>query len=372
MRKRIIVILFMALAILVAIYFVSDDVINALAEGKTNSTQPPSISAQSAIVIELNSGMVLYEKNADEKEYPASITKILTALLAIEDESLDTMVKVTDSAIGVEGSSIYLKKGETLPLRDLVYGLMLRSGNDAAVAIANEVGGDLNNFVNMMNARAKEAGAINTHFMNPNGLHHDNHYTTARDMAMISREAMLNTQFREIAGAKSWNAKREEGNYNYFSNKNKVVYQYEGGTGVKIGYTKTAGRTLVASSKKDGVELVAVVLNAPNWFQDSYQLMDYGYNQYQLIQIAKGERRINSVKIVEGNKDNAYIGTKENVVCPSPKNKECKISISYDLPKYAKAPVSRWQAAGDLNIYCDGKFIYSKPLYYLEDIERGN
>ncbi|WP_037373337.1 D-alanyl-D-alanine carboxypeptidase family protein [Anaerovorax odorimutans] len=368
MKKRIAIVLLLALAVSIAIYFVSKDAINALTKGKTN---PPDISAANAIVIELNSGMVLYEKKAEEKAYPASITKILTALVALENENLDKIVKVSDSAVGVEGSSIYLEKGEKIPLRDLIYGMMLRSGNDAAVAIAADVGGSIDNFACMMNDRAKEIGAVNSHFVNPNGLQNENHYTTARDMAMIAREAMKNKEFRKIASAKSWTSDRGEGKYNYFANKNKVVYQYDGGNGIKIGYTKAAGRTLVASSKRDGMELICVVLNAPDWFNDTYKLMDYFYDKYQLVKIAEGERLINSVKIVEGTKDFAYIGTKENVVCPSLKDKECKISIAYDVQKSRKAPVSRWQKAGKLNVYCDGEYIYSEPLYYLEDIERG-
>lgn len=369
MKKRLAIVLLLALIISLAIYLVSEDVIDALTQCETS---PPMVSAESAVVIELQSGRVLYEKNAEEKEYPASITKIMTALLAVENKSLDTMVKVTDAAIGVEGSSIYLEQGETLSLGDLVYGLMLRSGNDAAIAIAVEVGGSVEGFVEMMNERAIEIGAVNTHFVNPNGLHDDNHYTTAKDMAMISREAMKNQDFRDVAGAKDWTAKRGEGKYNYFYNKNKVVHQYEGGTGIKIGYTKTAGRTLVASSTKNGMELICVVLNAPNWFNDTYQLMDYCYDNYQPIKIVQGQRVINSVKIVEGVKGFAYIGTKEDILCPSPKGKDCELSIAYHLPKVTEAPVDRWQQAGKIDVYCEGEYVYSQPLYYLEDIERGN
>lgn len=330
---------------------------------------PPDVSAQTAILIETNSGEALYEKNAEEKAYPASVTKVMTALLAIENGDLDKMVKVSQKAVGVEGSSIYLEKGEKITLRDLIYGLMLRSGNDAAIAISEEIGGSTENFVMMMNKRAKEMGALNTNFMNPNGLHDPEHYTTAKDMAIISKAAMENSEFKQVAETKSWVTDRGEGKYNYFYNKNKVVYQYDGGTGIKIGYTKAAGRTLVASSERDGMELICVVMNAPDWFQDTYKLMDYAYNQYENSTIIDGQRPIKSVKILNGNKDFVLIGAKDDILCPIKRESESKISIEYVLTGDKKAPINRWQEAGHLKIYVNDNYLFSKPLYYMEDID---
>lgn len=330
---------------------------------------PPAISAQTAIMVEANTGEILYEKNADQKAYPASITKIMTALLAIENGNLDKKVKVSENASGVEGSSIYLETGEKIPLRDLVYGLMLRSGNDAAIAIAEEIGGSTQNFVFMMNKKARELGAYNTHFVNPNGLHDPEHYTTARDMALISMAAMKNPEFKKVAAAKTWVADRGEGKYNYFYNKNKVIYQYDGGTGIKIGFTKAAGRTLVASSERDGMELICVVMNAPDWFQDTYKLMDYAYNQYSAVKIAEGQRPLKAVGIRGGDKNFAKIGPKEDILCPVRKGSDARISVIYVLSDRPKAPLGRWQEAGHLKIYVNGKYLFSKPLYYLEDIE---
>lgn len=331
---------------------------------------PPGISAQTAIMIEANSGEVLYEKNADQKAFPASITKIMTALLAVENGTLDKKVDVSANASGVEGSSIYLEAGEKISLRDLVYGLMLRSGNDAAIAISEEIGGSTNNFVLMMNKKARELGAFNTHFANPNGLHNPDHYTTAKDMALIAKAAMNNPEFKKVAATKSWVTDRGEGKYNYFYNKNKVVYQYNGGTGIKIGYTKAAGRTLVASSERNGMELICVVMNAPDWFQDTYKLMDYAYSQYETAKITSGQRPIKAVKIRGGCKGFAQVGSREDILCPVKKGAESKISIVYVIPDRPKAPVNRWQEAGYLKIYVNGKYLFSKPLYYLEDIEK--
>lgn len=221
----------------------------------------------------------------------------------------------------------------------------------------------------MMNKKARELGAYNTHFVNPNGLHNPEHYTTARDMALIAAAAMKNQEFKKVASAKSWVAHRGEGKYNYFYNKNKVVYQYDGGTGIKIGFTKAAGRTLVASSERDGMELICVVMNAPNWFEDTYKLMDYAYGQYETVKIIGTEQPVKAVRIWGGTKGFAMIGAKEDILCPVKKEGEDKISVMYVLPERQKAPVERKQEAGYIKIYVNGKYLFSKPLQYLEDIE---
>ena len=242
--------------------------------------RPPSVSASSSVLIDEN-GEVLYEKNADEKSYPASTTKIMTALVTLEklDElGLDkkSEIIVPEEAVGIEGSSIYLKKGERLTIEELLYGLMLRSGNDSAAALAACMGGSLGEFVSMMNERAAALGCSGTHFTNPSGLYEENHYTTASDLAKIAHEAMKREDFREIVRAKDWQS--EDGSRS-FHNKNKTVFQYEGATGIKIGFTKASGRTLVASAERDGRQMIAVVLRDGNWFNDAYALMDYGFEQ---------------------------------------------------------------------------------------------
>ena len=240
------------------------------------------ISAGQAILIDGNSGKVLYEKSADEKAYPASTTKIMTALITIEvlqkhDSPIDQIVEVPAGAEGTEGSSLYLKAGEKISIEDLLYGLMLVSGNDAAVALAEIIGGSEEVFVEMMNEKARELGCRNTNFTNPNGLFDENHYTTARDMAAISFEAMKDPTFRKIVSAENHVSSRENSDYTNYYNKNKTIFQYEGGTGIKIGYTTDSGRTLVASSTRADDSMICVVMSAPDWFNDAYRLMDYGY-----------------------------------------------------------------------------------------------
>lgn len=359
-------------------------VVQADADPAEKLPEPPGVSARGAVLIEGVSGRVLYEKNKDAQMYPASTTKIMTALLAVEsaedaeiretpesetDELLKKKVKVPDEAVGAEGSSIYLKKDEMIRLEDLLYGMMLRSGNDAALAVAAVIGGSAEDFTMMMNERAASLGMKNTHFCNPNGLHDTKHVSSAYDMALLAREAMKHEIFRQLAGAKVWNASRDGAdNYNYFYNKNKTVFQYEGATGIKIGYTKAAGRCLVASARKNGMELIAVVLDDPNWFQDAYALFDYGFARYNNIKICSEEKALTRVKVNNcAGRGYVRVGTREAVYCPSHKGEKTDISIEYDLPKAADAPVSRWQQAGEMRIYSGGEYIYTVPLYYMED-----
>lgn len=258
-------------------------------ESRETAATASAISAAGAILINGETGEVLFESNADEKLYPASTTKIMTALVVLDvcrelGVGLDSHVIVPEEAEGVEGSSLYLEAGEEISLEELMYGLMLQSGNDAAVALAICVGGTQKIFIDKMNAKAKELGCTDTHFTNPNGLFDEDHYTTARDLARIAREAMKNEAFREIVKAEKWEGAADhiadqdgKTSGRAFVNKNKTVFQYEGGNGIKIGYTRASGRTLVASAQRGDVFLIAVVLRDSNWFQDAYGMMDYGF-----------------------------------------------------------------------------------------------
>ncbi len=356
------------------------------AEAEAEETvQVPYITAESAVLIEKASGRILYEKDKDKQLPPASTTKIMTALVATEwaenaeimetpeseaEKQLDSLIKVTENAVHAEGSSIYLKKDEEISLRDLLYGMMLRSGNDAAIAVAEGVGGSVNEFVSMMNSRAQSLGMINTNFENPNGLHDETHVSSAYDLAILAREAMNHDIFRDLAGTKVWNASRPGADsYNYFYNKNKTLFQYEGATGIKIGYTQAAGRCLVASAQKNGMELIAVVLNDHNWFEDIYDLFDYGFASYVNVKIAEAEEVMIHADVIGGEKDRVAIGAEVKVVCPSIKGEKTDISLMFDINRKVQATVSRWQQAGKLDIYSGENFVYSVPLYYLEDID---
>ncbi len=236
------------------------------------------------IAMELTKGKVLYEKNADYKLPMASTTKIMTALLICEDCDLDEVITVPDEAVGIEGSSIYLKYSEEISVRDLLYGLMLRSGNDAATALAIHHSGSVTKFVEDMNKKASEIGVKDTNFSNPSGLPDENHYTTARDLCLIARYAMNNEVFGEVVACKNYSGK-----FRSFTNKNKILFTLDGANGVKTGYTVKAGRCLVSSAKRDGMDVICVVLNCYDMYERSVEIIENCFSKYRLESIS-GDR----------------------------------------------------------------------------------
>ena len=245
-------------------------------------------SASSAVLMEQQSGRVLYAKEAHQVRRIASITKIMTAILAIESGKLNDRVKVSENAVRAEGSSIYLKPGEKIKLEDLVYGLMLRSGNDSAVAIAEHVGGSLDGFVYLMNQKAEEIGMKNTHFANPHGLDdHEDHFSTAYDMALLTRYAMTNDTYKLIAGTKVHRAPNPTEKWDrVWKNKNRLLTElYDYTTGGKTGYTKRAKRTLVTTATKNDLDLIAVTLNGPDDWNDHINMYEYGFKNYKLVNV---------------------------------------------------------------------------------------
>ncbi|PAD39385.1 D-alanyl-D-alanine carboxypeptidase family protein [Terribacillus sp. 7520-G] len=247
----------------------------------------PGVSADAAILMELSTGRILYEKNATDPKRIASITKIMTAIIAIESGKMDEEVTVSKNAVYTEGSSIYLKEGEKIQLKDLVYGLMLRSGNDAAVAIAEHVGGSEEGFTHLMNEKAAWLGMQDSHFDNPHGLDTETHHSTAYDMALLTRYAMQNDTFRKISATKTYRADSKK---YAWGNKNKMLTRYyEYSTGGKTGYTKKAGRTLVSTAEKDGMELVVVTIDDPDDWRDHMNLFDWGFEEYKLTKLKQSE-----------------------------------------------------------------------------------
>lgn len=249
---------------------------------------PPGLSAEAAALIDVTSGRILYSKNGDKKMRIASLTKTMTAIVAIEMGKLDTIVTVPPEAVGVEGSSIYLKRSEKLTLEELLYGLMLRSGNDAAVTIATHIGGSVPGFTYLMNEKAALIGMHHTNFTNPHGLDDSNmHYSTAEDMAKLSAYALRNPTFRQIVSTKvkdiSWEGEEWD---RRLLNKNKMLHLYNGADGVKTGYTKLAKRCLASSATRDGRQLATITLNASDDWNDSAKMLDFGFAQYPLKKLA--------------------------------------------------------------------------------------
>lgn len=249
----------------------------------------PVTHAKASALIDVESGRILYSHNGDDKMLIASLTKIMTAIVAIEQGELSDMVKVSKRAFGKEGSSIYLKLGEEMSLHNMLYGLMLRSGNDAATAIAEHVGGSEEGFVVLMNEKAQWLGLGNTHFTNPHGLDNLEHYSTANDLAKLTAYALRNPKFREIV--KTRMKQVSDRDYSW-RNKNKMLFLYEGADGVKTGYTKQAFRTLVSSATRGGQQLAAVTLNDGNDWVDHAAMLDWGFEHYPLRKLVGSGQRI--------------------------------------------------------------------------------
>ncbi|NLL56822.1 MAG: D-alanyl-D-alanine carboxypeptidase [Clostridiales bacterium] len=243
----------------------------------------PSYAADrsSYIVMEANSKTVLKGYNEHLRLPMASTTKIMTALIVIENCKMDEKVKIPPQAVGIEGSSIYLRQGEVFTVEELLYGLMLRSGNDASVALSIHVAKNVENFAKIMNVRAQAMGLKDTNFTNPSGLHDDNHYTSAYDLCYMSCVAMQNPIFRKICSTKMITVNKGEST-RYFKNKNKMLNSYQGSNGIKTGYTKKAGRCLVASATKNDITMVSVVLNRGAMWQECANLLDFGFAKYSM------------------------------------------------------------------------------------------
>ena len=251
--------------------------------GVARAAQPERLSATSAILIDADSGRILYAHNSDEPRLIASITKLMTALTALESgHKLSERVRICPEWTGIEGSSVYLKAGEEITLETLLYGLLLRSGNDAAHAIAGYCAGDVETFVAAMNEKAKSLGMTNSHFANPSGLNAEDHYSTARDMSILARACLQNDILRKIVSTRTITL---EGRI--FTNHNKLLWQYDGCIGMKTGYTEKAGRTLVSAAERDGLTLICVTLNAPDDWKDHKTLFDYGFAHYKRHRLIK-------------------------------------------------------------------------------------
>ncbi len=316
--------------------------------------------------MDVKTGRILYKNNIHQKMPLASTTKIMTTLIALEKSNLNTVVKIPNNAVGVEGSSIYLKHNEKIRMEDLLYGLMLRSGNDAAVAIATHVSGSVDNFAELMNKKAHKIGALNTNFMNPHGLHDDNHYTTAYDLALISRQALQNNTFKKIAKTKLWVAQRE--GFKHFYNKNDTLNEYEGGDGVKIGYTRAAGRCLVSSATRNGMQLVCVVLNDSNWFQDAYCLLDYSFEKYKPYYIMKKDSCLKTILVTNGTKTTTKVIAAEDVMIPMSVEDKDKVNVLLDINESIEAPISRGRKIGKAKIFLNDELLQTTDLITREDI----
>ena len=274
----------------------------------------------------------------------ASTTKVLTAIIILDDCDLDEEVTIPKAAEGTEGSSVYLRAGDIYTVRELLYGLMLRSGNDCAVTLALHHSGTIDRFADAMNAKAVSLGAENSHFTNPHGLPDENHYTTARDLALISAYAMENDTFRDIVSCKFYEPRG-------WQNKNKMLFEYEGAIGVKTGYTIRAGRCLVTSAEREGMRLVCVVLDSPEMYERTAELLDAAFEKYDLIKLCDKSQPFEGYRIYE---DFFY---------PLTDAERDKITIQ--AISILPFPVETGQFAGQMLIYLENNLIFSQNLYIM-------
>lgn len=321
----------------------------------------PVNAARCAIVIDAESGNVLYSKNADEARGMASTTKIMTALVTIENADLDTEFIIPKEAVGIEGSSVYLLENEPLTVRELLYCLLLESGNDAATAIALCVGGSIDSFVAMMNDRSKELGLTSTSFANPHGLSDENHKTTARELAIITKEAMKQPLFREIVATKTYNV-RYDGikNGRRLVNHNKLLFYYSEFIGVKTGYTSKDGKCLVSAATKNGLTLIAVTLQDAFPKSTHKALIDRAFEEFELITLANANEINSQIPIMLGETDFLTVTNTEKARLCVPKGS--KIEYSLILPSAVNAPIGNGEIIGYAVFRSDGKTVYIMNL----------
>ncbi len=325
--------------------------------------------SSSEIIMEVNTNRVLHSVNASEKKYMASTTKILTAIAIIENMDVDKEIIVEKSTTGVEGSSIYLEAGEELTIKDLLYGLMLRSGNDCAETLAVACSGSIEKFATLMNDTAQKIGATNSNFVNPHGLHNDEHYTTAYDLALISCYAIKNPIFKEIVSTKKIKIPFTTRNYDrLLINKNKMLNEFEGSTGIKTGFTKKAGRCLVSSCERNGMELVCVVLNCPPMFERSKNLLKETFTKFNNYKLIESDHIIDFIPIKEsGNTCGIYV--KNDIVLPlSVKEKE-NIDIKINCPTILEKGVKKDTEIGFVEIFASNNLIFKEKVYTIIDTD---
>lgn len=321
-----------------------------------------AIAAEKAILVDGATGRVIYERNADTRSLIASTTKIMTALVVCEQCNVLDRMRIPKEAVGIEGSSMYLQEGEVLTVQELLYGLMLSSGNDAAVALAIYCGGTVEGFAEMMNDKARILGLNGTHFENPNGLDSPDHYSTARDLAVLAAYAMGNPIFAKTVSTRSVRV----GN-RCLTNHNKLLWQVAGADGVKTGYTKAAGRILVSSAVRDGRRLVAVTINDPDDWRDHAALLEEGFSRYRIQRLITAGEQAGALEVAGGEGVVPILAAAD---FDYPLAEGEKVEIVLPGTGFVYAPVAEGADAGFAHVTVDGKAVGKFPVVYGETVER--
>lgn len=325
-----------------------------------------NISARSAVLYLPDTEDFLYCKNADLPLPMASTTKIMTALVALENSSLTDEVAIDDSAIGIEGSSAYLRHGDVLTMEELLYALLLQSANDAATAIACHIGGSVEEFAHLMNNKACELGLCNTHFTNPHGLDNENHYTTARELAIISANALKNDTFKKIVSTYKKTFTSEERTRTYV-NHNKLLRLYDGCIGVKTGFTKKSGRCLVGAAEKEGLTFITVTLDAPSDWKDHSAMLDFGFEKKKSVTLADINEIHYELPVINGKSDKITVKN-ENRLTAILDNDDKEIKQHIKLSRYVVAPIKKGEILGEVIYTLDGSPIGKVNLIAAESV----
>jgi len=307
--------------------------------------------AAAAVLMDVNSGEVMQSNNMHARLPVASLTKIMTALLAAESGMLDAVVVVPPCAVAVEPRNIWLSPGENITLRNLVYGLLLRSGNDAALAIAYFLAGGVDAFAAKMNERAKELGAVNSNFVNPNGLPHDEHFSTAFDLGLITRALLSNTFLRQVVSTTRHRVPWEGRPYDrIWHNTNRLLQLMPGADGVKTGWTKAAGRCLAASATRHGWQLLAIVLNSPDRYGETRTLLEWGFANYQRATVVERGVYLGSIRVIQGDPPAIGAVAARDLVWVVPQGGVLDVSTAVHLPRAVTPPVLRGSVVGSLSV----------------------
>lgn len=342
------------------------DVFLSITAGK--NTDLPVVNATAVIVMDLDSGRVLYSKNAESRKSIASTTKIMSAIIVLENGNLDDIVTVSKRAAGIRGSSIDLSAGEKLTLRELLYGMMLNSGNDAAIAVAEHIGGSVENFVGMMNEKAEELGLTGTSFKSPHGLDATGHYSTAKELALLTRYALKNPEFSKIVSTLRMQI---QGRSLY--NTNEMLGNYPGVDGVKTGYTGQAGRCLVCSATRNNWRVISVVLGCPTRTvraDSSRKILDYAFNNYKPYTLLNIDEKIRNVPVIKGKMKEVPAIAVEDIKIPLRSDELTNLETEIELPESLEAPVKSNIEIGSIRFLLEGNVIASSALKTGEDVER--
>lgn len=325
-----------------------------------------NVSARAAIAMDAKSGVVLYEKNPHMIVPMASTTKIITSLVALKYGDLNKKVEISDKAAKIKGSTVGYKKGELITIKELLYGLMFRSGNDAAIAISEGVAGSVDEFLKLMNEYAREIGLLDTNFESPHGLDSERHYSTAYDLALATAKAKQIEFFSNMVGDKEISAE-EHGFTRSYNNINKILWRIPEANGVKTGYTGNAGKCLVSSVNCNRRDIVIVVLNCTERWKETERIYKYVMDNYEYKSIVEGNKALDSYKVKGGNKALELIRY-ENLILPIKKGTEFSYKII--MPKGIEAPINKGQSIGRLDVFQEETLVYSEPLYSKESIEK--